>query len=297
MSGIKISLREPLVHFLLIGAGIFLLYYVTNGPADIQPNRIVVTADQVAQMESRFSRTWMRPPTQEEMAGLIENHVRDEVYYREAVTMGLDRNDPSIRKRMRLKLEFLLEDLSAVEALGDEALNRYLEAHPEDFRVEARISFQQVYLDPVQRKDMDAEAESMLARLHRGTDPETVGDATLVEFEHRRAPRSDVARWFGEPFAEQVFSLAPGVWSGPHFSGLGGHLVKVTERVESRMPALDEVRDRVERELIARRRQEMKDMAYRRLRDNYEVVIQPPPSETANPGEAVAAAIPGGAGK
>ena len=108
-------LREPLVHFILIGAVLFLLFNFTNGPAGDKPNRIVVMPSQVEQMEARFSRTWMRPPTKKELAGLIESHVRDEVYYREAVAMGLDRNDPTVRRQMRLKLEFLLEDLEVGE--------------------------------------------------------------------------------------------------------------------------------------------------------------------------------------
>ena len=115
---IRNLLREPLVHFLLIGAGLFLLFNVTSGPAGDQPDRIVVTSGQVKEMEAKFTRTWMRPPTKEELAGLIESHVRDEIYYREAVDMGLDRNDPTIRQRMRLKLEFLLEDLSTVAEPG-----------------------------------------------------------------------------------------------------------------------------------------------------------------------------------
>jgi hypothetical protein len=230
----------------------------------------------------------MRPPSKEEMAGLIESHVRDEVYYREALAMGLDQNDPSIRKRMRLKLEFLLEDLSAVEAPGDDELTAFLEERPERFQVATRVSFRQVYLNPAKRRDMDTEAKKIRARLHRGAAPETAGDTTMVPMEHRLATERDITRWFGEPFAKQVVALEPGAWHGPLFSGLGGHLVKVTERVEGRMPKLAEIRSQVEREYLAQRRQELKDVAYQRLRENYEVVIPSPSTLEGKPGEAMA---------
>jgi hypothetical protein len=286
-------LREPLVHFLLIGTGLFLLFHFTNGPAGGKANRIVVTSGQVEQMADRFFRTWMRPPTKQELAGLIESHVRDEVYYREAVVMGLDRNDPSVRQRMRMKLEFLLEDLSAEEAPGDDALTAYLKENPDRFQVEARVSFRQIYLNPARHQDMEADAKRMLARLKHGAAPESVGDATLVQAEYRLETQSDIERQFGGFLARQVVALAPGAWNGPIYSGLGGHLVKVTERLEGRLPELAEVRDQVEREYLAKRRQEMNDIAYQRLRENYAVIIEPPSSGEAEAGEVMGATRPG----
>jgi parvulin-like peptidyl-prolyl cis-trans isomerase-like protein len=298
MNRIKKTMREPLVHFLLIGAALFLLFRFTNGPAGDEPNRIVVTPGQVEQMASRFSRTWMRPPTKKELAGLIESHVRDEVYYREAMAMGLHQSDSMVRRRMRLKLEFLLEDLSAAEdAPGDNVLTAYLKDHQDKFQVEPRVSFRQVYLNPAKRQDMEADAESMLAHLKLGEASESVGDPTLVPAKYRLATQSDIARRFGEPFARQVVALAPGAWTGPLYSGLGAHLVKVTERVEGQQPELSEVRNQVEREYQAQRRQELKDIAYRKLRENYEVVIQPPSTAGGKTGGVMAKTRPVGAGK
>ena len=286
---IRNLLREPLVHFMLIGAGLFLLFNFTNGPAVDKPDRIVVTPAQVEQMEARFSKTWMRPPTEDEMAGLIESLVRDEIYYREAVAMGLDRNDPSVRQRMRLKLEFLLEDLSTVAEPGDDVLAAYLKEHPDKFRVEARFSFRQVYLNPDKHQNMEADAKRVLALLIRGAASESVGDSTLVQGEYRLATESDIERQFGEPFARQVVALEPGAWAGPLYSGLGGHLVKVTERVKGRLPELAEVREQVEREYLALRRKELKDDTYQRLRAGYEVVVEPPAAAEDRTGEAIAA--------
>jgi hypothetical protein len=122
---------------------------------------------------------------------------------------------------------------------------------------------------------LEADAKRLLDRLKQGAAPESVGDATLVQEGFRLVTQSDIARQFGEDFARQVTALAPGVWTGPLYSGLGGHLVKVTEHQEGRLPELAEVRSQVEREYMAQRRQKMKDIAYRRLREKYEVVVQP----------------------
>ena len=268
--------REPLLHFLLIGAALFLLFGLTQGSGSRTTNRIVVSPSQVEELAAQFSRTWMRPPTKDEIAGLIANHVRDEVYYREALAMGLDQNDLIIRRRMRQKLEFLLEDLSAENAPSDEALTVFLRKHPEKFRVEPQISFRQLYLNPDKRKDPAADAKSMLASLRKGAAPESVGDPTMIPFEYTQATPSEITRSFGNEFAQEVVQLSPGNWTGPVYSGLGAHLVLVTERKEGRLPELAEVRAEVEREYFAQRRQELKDKAYKKLLEGYQVIIEAP---------------------
>ncbi|MGB5408480.1 MAG: peptidylprolyl isomerase [Thiogranum sp.] len=270
--------REPLVHFLFIGAGLFLLFGMTQEQSSDAPNRIVVSPSQIEQLAAQFKRTWLRPPREEELARLIEGYVRNEVYYREALAMGLDRNDPQVRQRMRLKLEFLLEDLTAEGAPSDEVLTKFMQQHPDDFRLEHRVSFLQLYLNPDKHRDFAADTKRLMASLEDGAAPESVGDPTLLQLEYVLASQSAIARDFGEELALEVVTLAPGEWVGPLFSRLGGHLIKVTERVEGRMPALAEVRSQVEREYLARRRQELKDMAYQKLSEGYEVVIEQPAS-------------------
>jgi hypothetical protein len=297
MSRIKQTLQEPLVHFLLIGAALFLMFRFTTGPAGDGPDRIVVTPVQVEQLEARFSRTWMRPPTQEEMDGLIESHVRDEVYYREAAAMGLDRDDPTIRQRMRMKLEFLLEDLSVVGEASDQALTEFLQQHPGKFRVEPRVSFRQIYLDPGRHQDLTAEARDLLKKLNQGAVPEEAGDRTLLEYEYVQAWQGDITQSFGEAFALEVVVLEPGKWAGPFYSQFGGHLVMVKERTDARLPELAEIRHQVEREYLALRRQELKDDTYQKLRAGYEVVIEPPATAEDRSGEAIAASRPEEAGQ
>ena len=296
MKRMKKLIHEPLVHFLLIGAALFLVFGLTREQDNNASNRIVVTQEEVAQLAATFSRTWLRPPREDELNQLIKNYVRDAIYYREAVAMGLDQNDPQVRRRMRLKLEFILEDLTAEKAPGDDVLKAFMQHHPDKFMAETQISFRQVYFNPDKRRNLTADAERMRIRLNRGESPEAAGDPTMLPYECTFATRSDIARSFGEAFAREVVDLDPGGWKGPLSSGLGVHLVQVTDRVEGRLPALDQIRTQVEREYMAQRRQELKDKAYARLREGYEVVIQPP-AAGGKAGEAVAAIRTAGAGQ
>lgn len=275
MNKMQKTMREPLVHFLIIGAGLFLLFSFTNGPAGDKLNRIVVTSGQVEQMIENFSRTWMRPPTKEEMAGLIEDYLRDEIYYREAVAMGLDKDDSSIRRRMRQRLEFILEDISALADPSDEQLTAFMQEHKDNFHIEPRISFRQIYLNPDKRHDMVGDAEKILIKLRAGIDAVALGDRIMVGYKFDLASESEVERIFGESFSRQILKLEPSGWVGPFFSGLGGHLVMVSERRDGRMPELAEVRAIVERDWIVQRRKELEDDCFRRFLERYEVVIEP----------------------
>lgn len=274
MFNFKTLWREPLVHFLLIGAALFLLFELTREESLDPANRILVSQSQTEQLAAQFKRTWLRPPTDEELSGLIESYVRDEIYYREALAMGLDRNDPQVRQRMRLKLEFLLEDLTAQEPPTDDVLRAYLEQNPDRFRIEPRLSFRQLFLSFDRGATLEADAERILGQLEAGAGAENLGDQTMLPDEQTAVSKRSIARTFGERFAEAVIALEPGPWQGPLFSGLGAHLVLVTDRMEGYLPELTEIRSEVEQEYLAERRKELKDLAYRKLREGYEVVIE-----------------------
>ena len=295
MTWIKRLWREPLLHFLLIGAVLFLLYAAGREGEGDDTRRIVVSAGQVEQLYARFERTWLRPPTREELDALIESHVRDEVFYREAVAMGLDRNDTQVRKRMRLKLEFLLEDLG-VEAPDDTVLEAFLQQHRDRFRTQPRVSFRQVYLDPDRHNDPAEAARAMLAELQAGADPDALGDATMLPRQFSQATQADIARSFGVDFAAEVAGTAPGGWTGPLYSAYGVHLVRVSEREPGRLPGLSQIREQVEREYLAEQRNEQKEQAYRQLREGYEITIEPAiPGDVLDGG--VTAAASGQAGQ
>ena len=268
--------REPLLHFLLIGTALF-LYYDLAREADSErpPKSVVVSSGQVEQLVANFQRTWFRPPTPEQLSALIESHVREEIFYREAMAMGLDQNDPMVRRRMRMKLEFMLEDLSGQDA-SDEVLSDFLAQNPHRFRDEPQVSFRQVYLSPDRRPDLEDDARLLLLRLNSGDDPEALGDRTLAPHTYQLATLSEVARDFGDTFARQIVLLPAGDWIGPVYSPFGAHLVKIDARIDARLPELAEIRDEVLRDYLAEQREQQKNLAYEKLREGYEVTVESP---------------------
>ena len=267
--------REPLLHFLLIGAALFLYYgAVAEEDGEAPPKRITVSSGQVAQLAANFERSRMRQPTQEELDLMVESHVREEIFYREAMAMGLDQDDPMVRRRMRMKLEFMLEDLSGQDA-SDEVLTEFLNQHPDRFRDEAQVAFRQVYLNPDLRPALQDDARQLLSRLDDGSDPETLGDPTMTAKTFEVTPQSVIARDFGDEFSREVAVLPVGDWSGPVYSPFGAHLVRIDARIDARLPELAEIRSEVLRGYLTEKREQQKDLAYQRLREGYEVTVEP----------------------
>lgn len=271
-------LREPLVHFLLIGTAIFAGYRLVATDGGRGPETIVVTQGRIEALATAFARTRQRPPTESELEGLIREYVREEVYYREALAMGLDRDDTVVRRRLRQKLEFLAEEAAAAAEPTDAQLLDYLATHPARFRVEPRFSFLQVYLNPERhRGTLAQEAAQLLAQLRGGVaDPATLGDPSLLERRFEEEPAGQVAKQFGEAFAVQLAQLPMGEWTGPIESGLGAHLVQVTARREGRLPGLEEVRDEVRRDWENARQREASERFYESLLERYTVTIEWP---------------------
>jgi hypothetical protein len=281
----KKLLREPLLHFLLLGAGLFLLYALVGERGGVDSTEIVITPGHVEHLVAGFTRVWQRPPTQEELAGLVREYVREEVYYREALAMGLDKDDTIIRRRLRQKLEFLSEDTAARAEPTDDDLRTYLKEHPEKFRVDQRLSFSHIYLNPDRRgKNLGRDAEQLLAQLNRHgkrVDPTELGDPFLLDHNYRTVSASEAARDFGEKFAATLDELPVGQWQGPVESGYGVHLVLVRERTQGRLPALEEVRAAVGRDWINARRLEANEKLYQALLQRYTVTIEQPPAAVA----------------
>ncbi len=273
-------LREPLLHFLLLGAGLFILFNFVNKRQSEQPDKIVVTTGKIQHLADTFSRTWQRPPTQEELDGLVRDYIREEVLYREGIAMGLNENDTVIRRRLRQKMEFISEDVASQTDPTEEDLQNYLKEHPEKFKTEPIFTFSQIFFNPERRGDsLTRDMADSLSRLNRyGTkiDISTLGDQILLESDFNSARQSEIARLFGEKFAEKLSQLEPGRWDGPVESGYGVHLVFIEKRSEGLVPALDEVRGAVQREWENDRRLEANEKFYQGLLERYAVVIERP---------------------
>lgn len=268
-------LKEPLIHFLVLGGLIFFLYDVVSdgGPAE---NEIFVSKGQQQNLLNTFSRTWQRLPTATEYQGLLRDYIRQEIAYRESREMGLDEDDIVIRRRLRQKLEMLAEDVAGLVPPTDEELQAYLEANPEAFRIEPRMSLQQVYFSNDRRGDaVEADALAALQRLRSGeADPAELGDPIPLPDAMEDVAQSEVERVYGTQFVDGIAGVEQGPWSGPVTSGFGLHLVRITDRIEARAPALDEVRPEVQRELLSVRRRDSVDGLYDRLAENYVIEIE-----------------------
>jgi parvulin-like peptidyl-prolyl isomerase len=272
-------IREPLLQFLFLGAGLFLLYSIVNEDSDTSPDRIVIDAAEVTVLAEQFQRTWMRPPTRQELKGLTEDLVKEEILYREALALGLDKNDLVIRRRMRQKMEFLTADLVEQREPTDAELQTYLEANPEKFEEPARYSFRQIYLKPESPSDdVGARAVDLLARLQSepslGADPQSFGDVTLLPSGLDLASDREISSVFGTEFSDALVAVEPGAWHGPLASSYGLHLVHLTGKEEGSLPPLERVRPMVEREWSNERRQEANDRFYQALRERYSVEIR-----------------------
>ena len=265
-----------MLHFLLLGAVLFGLFAVFGKNEAEAPAKIVISAERVATLADGFTRTWRRPPNDRELQGLIDDYIREEVFYREGRAAGLDREDVVIRRRVRQKMEFLAEDITAVEA-SDEQLAAYLASHPERFTVEERLTFRHVFLSATRRgAAMENDAKLVATELARDA-PENVaalGDPFLLGDEFHSLSRSDVARTFGEDFAKQLSATQSGHWQGPIPSGFGLHFVFIGERTPGSLPPLDAIRQSVRQEWLNGRRREAEEALYRKMRDRYQIVIE-----------------------
>jgi hypothetical protein len=273
-------IREPMFHFLLLGAVIFFIAERSRSIAVPSGKKIVVTQSQIESIVVGFSRTWMRPPTKEELQGLVNDYVRDEVLYREARTMGLDQDDVIVRRRMRQKFEFLVEDMAArTGPPSDQELEVYLRQHADKYSEEPSFGFEQIFFSREKRgASAEAEATAMLARLKgkSAIDIENLGDPFLLPSQFEKTSAGETARLFGEKFTNELTKTLLGTWAGPIESSYGLHLVRVNARIPEVAPPLANVRESVLRDLLSDRRKQELDTQYEKLRARYTVVLEPP---------------------
>jgi len=269
-------LKEPLFHFLLLGAAIFGGHRLVAGGRATAPDDIVVTQGRIDALTAAFTRTWQRPPTASERDGLIRDYIREEVYAREAIALGLDKDDVVIRRRLRQKLEFVSEDVLEPPEPTDDQLRAYLTSHPDAFRVEARFTFRHIFLNGERRgEELARDAARLLAQLRLpGTDPDTLGDPFLLDRRFDALPAGLVAEQFGEQFAATLAEVPTGQWVGPVASAYGSHLVFVAQRTGGRVLALEEVGDAVRREWVNAQRAESSERFYQGLLKSYSVTIE-----------------------
>jgi PPIC-type PPIASE domain len=281
MDGVMRLLREPLLHFLLAGAAIFVLFNVLGGGTQKNARaQIVVTEGQVARIADLWERMRKRAPTAAQLKGLVEDYVREEIYYREALALGLDANDTIIRRRLRQKMEFLTASAVGIPEPTDTELAAYLKNHSEKYRIEPKVALRHVYLRTGRDgRPAGKEASRLLKHLKAqgpNADITAIGDPIQLPIEIPMSSASQIARLFGQNFADDVVKLDPGKWVGPIRSGYGVHLVLVKKRVDAQSPALNEARDIVKRDLQEKRSRQRQEKRFARFRQNYTIKIEWP---------------------
>jgi hypothetical protein len=287
-------LKDPLVHFLLIGAALFAFSAWRGASIETGRERIVIGAAQVAQLRDAAALVQGRAPTRAELEALVEPTIRDEVLYREALALGLDVNDDEVRRRLIEKMQYLTQDTADPEPESEAELRAFYAASPERFTMPERVSFEQVYLSPSGRgAALETDIAAALESLRAGADPQTAGDRTPLRARYDAAPREQVAVLLGDDLANALFTMEPGRWQGPYRSDFGVHLVRLNARAPSRLPPFDEIRAQVAEAFGAARRQRENEAQYRAMRARYDVVVEWPEEPAAAP--AAEARAPGAA--
>jgi hypothetical protein len=265
-------LREPLLHFLVLGAFLFFAYGWLNRAGFTAKDEIVVSRSQVDGLVAQFGKVWQRAPTAQERQALVESWVRDEIFYREAIAMGLEQGDPVVRRRLSQKIQFIMDTGADAGPPTDTELQGWLEEHADRYRIPASYALRQVYFDPARQGDgVDAAVTRAQRALSAGQ--EVTGDPTMLpaSLEGRAA---DVERTFGAEFEQALRTLPVGGWQGPVRSAFGLHLVELASRSDGRAATLAEARPEVARDLLQARSEASQEAYYRRLRDKYAVRIE-----------------------
>ncbi len=296
---IKRLLSEPLLHFVLIGAALFGLYALVPGgpPATPAAKEIRLSLPELNQLIVLFQAQWKRPPTPQELQQLVENKVQQEVLYREALAMGLDKDDEIVKRRMAQKMQFLAEDVAAAREPSRDELQRWFESRPALFAQPPRLGLRHLYFS-TDRRGARARDDALAALARLAGQPQdtalaaSLADPFMFQDHYRDRTPEFLAKEFGPGFARAVSTLAPGAWSGPVQSGFGWHLVYVDTVVPGRVPAFEEIEAEVQQAWLAEQKAQASSKAYQDLRANYRVLLPVPKDEAAAAAGPAASATP-----
>ena len=300
----KRLLREPLVHFLLIGAVLFGLYSATQSgrPATAASKEIRLSVDEIAQLTLLYQSQWRRPPTPQELARMVENKVQQEILYREALAMGLDKDDEIVKRRMAQKMQFLAEDVAAAREPTMTELRSWFEKNSAKFAQPPRLSFRHLYFSPDRRgpRARDDAQEALAKLAGQPVDAKIAGSLAdpfmFQEYYRDRAPEF-LGKEMGPQFASGGRQARTGSWQGPIESGFGWHLVFVDTVIPGRVPAFEEVEADVRTAWLGEQKAQAWEKAYKEMRAKYTVLLPGPPASSATPSSSQAAkgAAPSGA--
>jgi peptidyl-prolyl cis-trans isomerase C len=284
----KNLLREPLVHFLLLGAALFGAYHFLKSPVDDSPasKEIRLTLDQVAQLALVFQSQWNRAPTPQELEVLVEDLVKDEVLYREGLALGLDKDDTIIKRRLAQKMQFLAEDVATAREPTTDELQAWYAGNSSHFAMPARYSFRHLYFSP-DRRGPAARDDALHALAKLSGQPEdsklaaTLADPFMFQEYYRERSPEFLGKEFGPRFVQALEKITAGSWQGPIESGFGWHLVYVDTVIPGRVPDFEEVAQAVKSAWLHDQKARAWDKAYTDMRARYKVLLPAAPDEAA----------------
>ena len=275
---LKKWLNEPLLHFLLIGAALFLLYGLQNEGYVNDDNRIVISKGNIDRLIALWEKKRQRPPTQIELQRMIEQQIREEVLYREALAMGLGKNDIIVRKRLAQKIEFISTDIAALAEPDDEQLNNFFKLNYHKFEKPVTLNFKHIYFNRDKRGvQTESDAQTLLAQLKQPDvviDTSIAGDSFMLGQQYDEITMHGVTRLFGKEFTKVLFGLDLNSWQGSVNSTYGVHLVYISNKNTPQAVELNSVRDKVISEWRAEQRQMQNETFYKKLRERYDIVIE-----------------------
>jgi len=262
-------IREPLIHFLGGALLVFAFFWATGTGRDPADYAISIDETDIDRLTTDWIQNFRRAPTKAELDGLIDQEIAEEIYYREALRLGLDKNDPVVRRRLFTKMRFIDSEDADNVAPTDAILQQWIDKHPGKYALSPLYDFEQIYLGQISA----AQAGDWIAQLNDGGNPVANAKSISLPANLERASIAEIARQFGDRFAGQLEGLEPGKWGGPITSGFGVHAVKITAQAPGKKAALDDVRQRVVNDWRAAQQAEQKEKALARYRAQYEITI------------------------
>jgi hypothetical protein len=269
------ALREPLVHFLIAGFAVFVVYALLHPErftADTS-RRIELSATEVQRVDLAFTARWQRRPTTSELQGLLASELRTEILAREAIALGLDKDDVIVKRRLAQKMEFLAENISNLREPSREDLRTWFDANKNEFAQSPRISFRHVFFS-TDRRGADAEqaaGKALTVSARSGAAPS--GDSFMFQDQYYERTPQQVADVFGSDFAKTLFSAQQGRWSGPFASGLGWHIVSVEALQPGELPAFEDAESEVRERWTLEQREVAKAAAFKAMLARYVIVM------------------------
>lgn len=276
--------REPFLHFLLLSLGIFLFYGWVQGDAT-NDQEIVLDNSDLKQMISKWKLQWKRLPSEEELTGVVEHYLRQEVLYKEALALNLDHNDEIIKRRLSQKMDFLSGDLAQIARPTEAELAAYFEKHAERYRLPFSYTFEQIaFTRDKSGSHLSKNASETLARLQSkpSSAPAVTGDPLSVPRKFNAIDGSRLASQMGDAFEKAMQTTPIDSWTGPIASGFGVHLVKISQRTNPQMPSLDQVRPEVVRDYQYDKEKEIGTQLYHEIRKKYPIQIELEPFDAIN---------------